>query len=111
MTNKFVTKGYDSATLKQVGEEVAKTPRENLLKYEKKEKTQARDLMYISTYNTHAQLVRKSINSIWHVLQKDPRFVYCKGQSLANRQKIIVSHYYQKGYIPMYGVYTLYLHN
>lgn len=55
LTNKFANKGYDRAILKQTGDEVAQIPRKNLLKYEKKKKT--KDLLYISKYHTHAQLV------------------------------------------------------
>lgn len=49
-------------------------------------------LLYITTYNIHADLVRNSIKKAWHVLQREhgklfvekPKFVYRIGKCLAN---------------------------
>lgn len=60
--------------LKSVGDEVALIPRDNLLQYTNKEKSPMGDILYISTYDTHAQLVRSSINKAWHILQGDQTY-------------------------------------
>lgn len=45
----------------------------SLFKTKEKDKKKQNELVYISTYDTHAELVHKSINKAWKILQKDKK--------------------------------------
>lgn len=91
LINTFSTKEYDKKETGEIGNQVARFPREKLLTATTK-KTD--DIVYISTYDTHAEVNKSSIRKAWHMLGKDPKcgrlfekppkFLYHKGLSIAN---------------------------
>lgn len=90
--NKFEKRGYNKRELIQIGVEVGKMDKNELRHKKKKDKPNTP--LYISTYDTHAVLVKRAIKKTWHVLQNDrtigrlfrdnPKFIYKKGKTIAN---------------------------
>lgn len=95
LTNKFVAKGYDKEKIRKAGEEVANMERTELLKNKKKDNTFGEEISFISTYDIHSELIKKSIKKAWPLLQCDskynklfknpPKFIYRKGKTIANQ--------------------------
>ncbi|XP_056409510.1 uncharacterized protein LOC130329910 [Hyla sarda] len=96
LIQKFVKRGYEEKVIRKVGEEVQKIPRVNLRQRMDKNKkgNEDKNFSFMSTYDCHAQLIKKTVNKYWGLLRADskygnifeklPRFIYKKGKSLAN---------------------------
>lgn len=93
MVTRYTDKGYNKNQVQKTGLEVAGTSREAIRKPE--EKRQENSLMYISTYDKHAGMVKNIIKKRWNILQADrkyrklykqfPKLVYSRGRTLGNR--------------------------
>lgn len=95
MIEKFAVKSYNRGELIQIGEEIGRQNKDDILQPSTKNTPRMADeLALISIYDTHMELIRKSIGRAWHVLQKDPKygklyrdppkFIYRKGKSIGN---------------------------
>lgn len=72
--NKYVAKGYNRHELIQKADEGGRTPREQF-EYPKTQKQEIwEEVTYISTYDTHAEQVQKSIRKAWYLLQNDSQY-------------------------------------
>lgn len=96
LVEKFVARRYKREELIRIRDEIGREDKEQFIQPKTRDRAKTfEEVAYISTYDVHAELVRKSITKAWHVLQKNPqygklfkeppRFVYRKGKSLGNQ--------------------------
>lgn len=61
LIDKFASKGYDRQKMVQIGEEIGHKTREEFFQSKIKKDTFSDENVYISTFDTHADLIRKNI--------------------------------------------------
>lgn len=112
--DKFEARGYNRTRLLQTGQQVAHLSDENVHRpCKKKYITSDNQLLYVSTFDGHAKMIKKAICDSWHILKSDrhigrlftnrPKFVYKRGSSIGDQ---LVWADVQKGNIKGLRAYT-----
>lgn len=58
-----------------IGEEMGRRPRDDFQTARiNKDTLMSNEILYISTYDVHANVVGESISKAWHILQKDVKY-------------------------------------